>query len=588
MQNYAAMSRALDEMEPFWAKPVSSFAEYDSSACCSGCHKSVTFLKRRNRGKIFCESRLEGTHVVKRGEMIEVDKARASDSPKNIVNYLGGYHRCYLGDAPCLEFVSDNLCSMLGYKKAELSDLIGGVYTALMHPDDTSIFDEFASRLAHEEDCESVVYRLIKKDGSVIRVVDTMASIMGNDGCMRGYSVVCEIPDEKQAPKSFSSSEKMAVIKISGADTEIEQTCGATKELFGIKGDARGLHFLDFVSMADRDKIRVAIARAYANEYSGMESCTIVSADGQGFKCDLWVELIRSRGGVAHSTFCVKAEVDLDYQRENREKVMSFGKLLFSSFSEDVFEVDRIENSVKYICHSDRGAINALLNVRMNADDFLEWFLERVSSGDRKAVKDFCVQSKSMDFDWDQDGLGPMKIEFEMTKECHFGHSVALVMVPVSQAKYFLCFNSDFTSLGSGFCSTAVADRKNITVRLFGSFSLTVDGEAIHIKSEKGRELLALLIEKRGAYLTTREAITSLWECEPDETTRARYRKIASRLMGELRAHGIEYVIENDRGARRIIPEFIDCDYYDYRDGLKNPTGDFLPEYSWAEYVRID
>ncbi len=457
-----------------------------------------------------------------------------------------------------------------------------------MHPDDTSIFDEFASRLAHEEDCESVVYRLIKKDGSIIRVVDTMASIMGNDGCMRGYSVVCEIPDEKQAPKSSSPSEKIAVIKISGANTEIEQTCGVAKELLAIKGDAKGLCLLDFVSMDDRDKVQKAIERAYNNEYSGMEPCTIVSSDGHGFECDLWVELICSRDGVSNSTFCVKAEIDLDYQRESKEKVMSFGKLLFSSFSEDVFEVDRIENSIKYICHSDKGAINALLNVRMNADDFLEWFLGYVVSSDRKTVSDFCIKSKSMDFDWDQEGLGPAKIEFAMTKECNFGHSVTLIMVPVSQAKYFLCFNTDSTSLGSGFCSTAVAERKNITVRLFGSFSLSVDGEAIHIKSEKGRELLALLIEKRGSFLTTREAITSLWECEPDETTRARYRKIASRLMAELRAHGIEYIVESDRGARRIIPEFIDCDYYDYRDGLKSPTSDFLPEYSWAEYVRID
>ncbi len=514
--------------------------------------------------------------------------AEDKGSVKSIINHLGGYHRCYLGDPVYLEFVSDNLCSMLGYTRSELTSLIGKSYTALMHPDDTLVFENFICRLAKEESCESVAYRLIKKDGTVIRVVDTMASIRGNDGCMRGYSVVCEIPSNKTTPKENTSSEKVAIVKISGGiNPKIEQMCGITKELFLAEANTRTLHFLDFISMADREKVRKALERAYRDEYSGMESCTIVSANGNGFECDLWIERVKDAGYFDDSSFCVKAEIDFDYQRESK-KVMSFGKALFSSFAEDVFEVDRLENSVKYICHSDKSTIKAPLNVRMNADDFLQWFLGYVSPKDQRSVRDFCIETKSLKQTWERDGLGPSKIKFEMTDESDFGPSVALVMVPVSQAKYFLCFNSDFTAIGSGFCSTAVVDRKHIVARLFGSFSLTVDGEAVFIRSEKGRELLALLIEKRGAYLTTREAITSLWECEPDEATRARYRKVASRLMSELKKCGIEYIIESDRGARRVVPEFIDCDYYDYRDGLIDPTDDFLPEYSWSEFVKVD
>ena len=85
---------------------------------------------------------------------------------------------------------------MLGYTKTELVDLVGDVYTALLHPDDTSVFDDFCVRLAETECCESVAYRLIQKDGTVVRVVDTMASIKGDDGSMRGYSVVCEVLDD--------------------------------------------------------------------------------------------------------------------------------------------------------------------------------------------------------------------------------------------------------------------------------------------------------------------------------------------------------------------------------------------------------
>ena len=506
----------------------------------------------------------------------------------SIVNHLGGYHRCYLSDPIHLEFVSDNLCNMLGYTKPELVELIGCAYTALMHPDDTIIFDNFVLRLAKRESCESVAYRLVKKDGSVIRVVDTMASVRGDDGTMRGYSIVCEIPNENIVPGSALHNEKIALMRVTGGfDARIMQTCGVAQRLIGTSGDPSGLSLMDFVSMADREKIRQAFMRAYEQEYSGRESCNIVSAKGEGVKCDLWIELVDPGDGFNSSAFCIKAEIDQDYRQENDEMAF-FSKMLFSSFAEDVFEVDRLENSVKYICHSDRATIKAPLNVRMNADDFLMWFLDFVAPDDRAAVRKFCLETKSLKPDYGREGLAPSKIKFAMTKESGFAQSVALVMVPVSCAKYFLCFNAEFTAMGSGFCSTAVADRRKIEVRLFGSFSLKVDNEAVHIKSEKGRELLALMIEKRGAYLTTREAITSLWECEPDEKTRARYRKIASRLMAELKGVGIDYIVESDRGARRIIPEFIECDYYDYRDGRAEPSGDLLPEYSWAEYVRVD
>ncbi len=523
---------------------------------------------------------------VKRTE--DAGEFASQDPTKSIANHLGGYHRCFLDDPIHLEFVSDNLCNLLGYAKSELADLIGVSYTALMHPDDTAIFDDLVLRLAKRESSESLAYRLIKKDGSVIRVVDTMTSVRGNDGVMRGYSVVCEIPDEWIVPGSDSRDEKIAVMRVScGLDAIISQACGIAQRLLGVSGDLSGLSLMEFVSMADRERVRRAFARAYAQEYSGMESCTIVSAKGEGVRCDFWVELVDRVDGIANSSFCIKIEIDQDYRRDD-DGMSSFSKMLFSSFAEDVFEVDRIENSVKYICHSDRVPIKAPLNVRMNADDFLTWFLGYVAPDDKMAVRKFCLESKAPKMDGRWENPAPSKIKFAMAKESGFGQSVALVMVPVSCSKYFLCLNSEFTAMGSGFCSTAVADRKKITARLFGSFSLQVDGDAVHIRSEKGRELLALMIEKRGAYLTTREAITSLWECEPDEKTRARYRKIASRLMAELKNVGIDYIVESDRGARRIIPEFIECDYYDYRDGLVEPSGDLLPEYSWAEYVRVD
>ena len=515
-----------------------------------------------------------------------VEAAHSLSSEKHILNNLGGYHRCYLNDPAHLEFVSNNFCSMLGFHQSELADLTGEVYSALIHPDDTALFDDFALRLADEEGCESITYRLIKKDGSVIRVVDTMASVVGDDGLMRGYSVVCEVLDEQLAAKASTPGEKIAIIKVvGGTDMKIEQMCGIAQNFLAVKGRPVGLSFADFIALADRERIRHAMEKAFAEEYSGMEPCTLVSTDGKSYKCDLWAELIEAGNSPEDSSFCIKIEAELDHQRESG-KMLSFSKLLFSSFAEDLFEADRVEDSVKYICHSETGLVDLPLNVRMFADDITRYLLGFVVPEDREAVKDFCV--KAREGRADHEGPESAKIKFSMTDINGVLRLAVLTMVSISSTKFFMGISLDSSSESFDANPDELVSEKQIIAHLFGSFGLLVDGKAINIRSEKARELLALLIEKRGAFLSAREAITTLWECEPDDTSRARYRKVASRLNAELQRNGIDFIVENDRGARRIVPEYIECDYYDYRDGIREATGDLLPEYSWSEYIRID
>lgn len=178
--------------------------------------------------------------------MQEIDKRLAvADGEHDIMHHLGGYHRCCLGDPMHLEFAGKNFCEMLGYQETELSELTGEVYTALVHPDDTALFDDFAQRLAESEGCDSVVYRLIRRDGSVIRVVDTMASVVCEDGVMRGYSVVCEVPDDQLESASTIPGERMALLKVYGnAAVTIERMCGVASSLLGVDELVRGGGFL--------------------------------------------------------------------------------------------------------------------------------------------------------------------------------------------------------------------------------------------------------------------------------------------------------------------------------------------------------
>ncbi|MEX1308524.1 MAG: diguanylate cyclase [Eubacteriales bacterium] len=134
----------------------------------------------------------------------------------------------------------------------------------------------------------------------------------------------------------------------------------------------------------------------------------------------------------------------------------------------------------------------------------------------------------------------------------------------------------------------AVNDEKRVFIRTFGYFDVFVNGQAIPFKVVKAKELLALLVDRRGGFLSASDAISFLWEDEPaNELTLSRYRKVAMRLKSILADFGIEDIIESINGLRRVIPEKFECDYYAFvSTDAKNRAhfpGAYLTNYSWGE-----
>ena len=129
---------------------------------------------------------------------------------------------------------------------------------------------------------------------------------------------------------------------------------------------------------------------------------------------------------------------------------------------------------------------------------------------------------------------------------------------------------------------------KRVAIRTFGYFDVFVDGQPIPFRSEKAKELLALLVDRRGGFVSSSEAISILWEDEPiTNQTRTRYRKVAMRLKDALADHGISDIMETVRGKRRIVPENVSCDLLDYLANAPGAAAQFrgcyLQNYSWGE-----
>ena len=132
-------------------------------------------------------------------------------------------------------------------------------------------------------------------------------------------------------------------------------------------------------------------------------------------------------------------------------------------------------------------------------------------------------------------------------------------------------------------------DGKRVVIRTFGYFNVIIDGQPIAFQHEKSRELLALLVDSQGKFVSSSEIISCLWEDEPvNDNTRSRCRKAVFYLREMLEKYGLEDLIEStSKGYRRIRAEQIDCDLYRYFDGeqafVKAFRGAYMTDYSWAE-----
>ena len=141
---------------------------------------------------------------------------------------------------------------------------------------------------------------------------------------------------------------------------------------------------------------------------------------------------------------------------------------------------------------------------------------------------------------------------------------------------------------GSGVSGNGSGAVPHVFIRTFGYFDVFVDGKPILFKNEKAKELFALLTDRRGGYISSDEAIATLWEDEPASTVvLARYRKVALRLKNLLDEYGISDVIEYVNGKRRLVTEKVTCDLYQYLAGGEGAeslfNGSYLSNYSWGE-----
>ena len=129
-----------------------------------------------------------------------------------------------------------------------------------------------------------------------------------------------------------------------------------------------------------------------------------------------------------------------------------------------------------------------------------------------------------------------------------------------------------------------VREMTRVRAKCFGNFAVEADGRPLHFAYKKTEELLAYLIDRKGASVTYGELSAILWE---DDSHINYLKRLRADLISTFKSRGLSDLIIASKGTLAVAADRISCDYYDYlnkKNGAENAfLGEYMSQYSWAE-----
>lgn len=130
--------------------------------------------------------------------------------------------------------------------------------------------------------------------------------------------------------------------------------------------------------------------------------------------------------------------------------------------------------------------------------------------------------------------------------------------------------------------------KKRIRVQCFGDFEVFVDGAPLDFEKSKAKELLAYMVERRGAGCSAARIAAALWEDGIyDRARQKQFSAIRSSLMKTLSGAGADEVVNKGAHELCVDPEAFECDYYEALSGsieaINAFNGEYMKQYEWAD-----
>ena len=130
---------------------------------------------------------------------------------------------------------------------------------------------------------------------------------------------------------------------------------------------------------------------------------------------------------------------------------------------------------------------------------------------------------------------------------------------------------------------------KRLYIGTFGRF-VVMEGDRPLQLTGKAKEILALIVTRRGKEISNEEIYSTIWEGrEYSNEQMSVFYNALGRLRKALRKEGCEDLLITTPHGQMINTDMFDCDYYAWQDGNMGPRdkfeGEFMSEYSWGEYI---
>ena len=129
---------------------------------------------------------------------------------------------------------------------------------------------------------------------------------------------------------------------------------------------------------------------------------------------------------------------------------------------------------------------------------------------------------------------------------------------------------------------------RGLFVRCFGNFEVFYQVQPVNFERQQTKELMAYLVDRRGAFVSMGELIAVLWENKPDTPSlRSQLRTLISDLRRTMERLGHPDAVVKRRGGVAINLATDECDYYGFVRGvpaaINQYRGEYMRQYSWAE-----
>lgn len=130
-------------------------------------------------------------------------------------------------------------------------------------------------------------------------------------------------------------------------------------------------------------------------------------------------------------------------------------------------------------------------------------------------------------------------------------------------------------------------DMPIVSIHTFGNFDVFVNKKLLTFERSKSKELLAYLIDRKGAGVTTAEIAAVLWEDMGGKRATNNAQQVIHSLMSTLKQAGIRDIVIKKWNYLAVDPIKVVCDYYEFLQGnlgaINTYMGEYMCQYSWAE-----